>query len=611
MEHQALYRTFRPETFSDLCGQEAIVTALKHQIENGTCAHAYLFCGTRGTGKTTTARLLARAVNCLNPIGAEPCNECEACKSIKNGTAIDVVEIDAASNTSVDNVRQIREEIAYPPMSLKRKVYIIDEVHMLSGGAFNALLKTLEEPPEYAMFILATTEYHKVPATILSRCQRFDFKRISGKTIADRLKYVCDESGAKYENDAISAVAYAADGSMRDGLSILEKCLSFSNETLTADAVANVIGTVDDSDLFRLSGAIADKNAAEAIEVCEKSIAEGRDPLLLTVYLMEHFRCLMVASMVKNPEEILQMNSERAQMFKMHSQKFALPQIIMILKSLSNVYKSQKETPNPKMMVEIGIAAICAHGTKPTVSAGGGAALPPFAKPQTASAAPAPSVPNPIAKPAAPEMSAPAAPSAPQATPQSAQPIEPPAPTLEPSENFPPEPLENGESNWQPEEPPAEAQAEQPIGQPNESVAAQTDEKADAQPSVPPEEQTRMAKHGSMEDILSSWSDITEYLMREKKMALCSNLRLCRPVIEKDNVLMLIFRPENKINHDLVDRQPNKEALCEAIWQYTGLKPKIHCCYADESAAQAQQVQPAADLSALEEEFGDFIKFED
>ena len=611
MEHQALYRTFRPETFSDLCGQEAIVTALKHQIENGTCAHAYLFCGTRGTGKTTTARLLARAVNCLNPIGAEPCNECEACKSIKNGTAIDVVEIDAASNTSVDNVRQIREEIAYPPMSLKRKVYIIDEVHMLSGGAFNALLKTLEEPPEYAMFILATTEYHKVPATILSRCQRFDFKRISGKTIADRLKYVCDESGAKYENDAISAVAYAADGSMRDGLSILEKCLSFSNETLTADAVANVIGTVDDSDLFRLSGAIADKNAAEAIEVCEKSIAEGRDPLLLTVYLMEHFRCLMVASMVKNPEEILQMNSERAQMFKMHSQKFALPQIIMILKSLSNVYKSQKETPNPKMMVEIGIAAICAHGTTPTVSAGGGAALPPFAKPQTASAAPAPSVPNPIAKPAAPEMSAPAAPSAPQATPQSAQPIEPPVPTLEPSENFPPEPLENGESNWQPEEPPAEAQAEQPIGQPYESVAEQTDEKADAQPSVPPEEQTRMAKHGSMEDILSSWSDITEYLMREKKMALCSNLRLCRPVIEKDNVLMLIFRPENKINHDLVDRQPNKEALCEAIWQYTGLKPKIHCCYADESAAQAQQVQPAADLSALEEEFGDFIKFED
>ena len=611
MEHQALYRTFRPETFSDLCGQEAIVTALKHQIENGTCAHAYLFCGTRGTGKTTTARLLARAVNCLNPIGAEPCNECEACKSIKNGTAIDVVEIDAASNTSVDNVRQIREEIAYPPMSLKRKVYIIDEVHMLSGGAFNALLKTLEEPPEYAMFILATTEYHKVPATILSRCQRFDFKRISGKTIADRLKYVCDESGAKYENDAISAVAYAADGSMRDGLSILEKCLSFSNETLTADAVANVIGTVDDSDLFRLSGAIADKNAAEAIEVCEKSIAEGRDPLLLTVYLMEHFRCLMVASMVKNPEEILQMNSERAQMFKMHSSKFALPQIIMILKSLSNVYKSQKETPNPKMMVEIGIAAICAHGTKPTVSAGGGAALPPFAKPQTASAAPAPSVPNPIAKPAAPEVSAPAAPSAPQATPQSAQPIEPPAPTLEPSENFPSEPLETGESNWQPEEPPAEAQAEQPIGQPNESVAAQTDEKADAQPSVPPEEQARMAKHGSMEDILSSWSDITEYLMREKKMALCSNLRLCRPVIEKDNVLMLIFRPENKINHDLVDRQPNKEALCEAIWQYTGLKPKIHCCYADESAAQAQQVQPAADLSALEEEFGDFIKFED
>ncbi|MBQ7039229.1 MAG: DNA polymerase III subunit gamma/tau, partial [Clostridia bacterium] len=275
MDHQALYRQFRPETFSDLVGQDAIVTALKNQIINNKTAHAYLFCGTRGTGKTTTARILSRAVNCKNPQNGEPCNECEACRNIMENTAIDVVEIDAASNTSVDNVRQIREEVVYPPMSLKKKVYIIDEVHMLSGGAFNALLKTLEEPPEYAMFILATTEYHKVPATILSRCQRFDFKRISGATITQRLKYVCNESGAEFDDDAIAAVAYAADGSMRDGLSILEKCLSFSSDKLTAESVARVLGTVDNKDLFALSTAIAEKDAATAVAVCEKTIAEG------------------------------------------------------------------------------------------------------------------------------------------------------------------------------------------------------------------------------------------------------------------------------------------------------------------------------------------------
>ena len=541
MDHKALYRQFRPETFSALAGQEAIVTALKNQVENGKTAHAYLFCGTRGTGKTTTARILSRAVNCMSPKNGEPCNKCEACQAMKDGTAIDVVEIDAASNTSVDNVRQIREEIAYPPMYLKKKVYIIDEVHMLSGGAFNALLKTLEEPPEYAMFILATTEYHKVPATILSRCQRFDFKRISGSVIAEHLKYVCNESEAAYDNDAIAAISYAADGSMRDGLSILEKCLSFSNEKLTAESVAKVLGTVDDKDLFALSSALAEKNASGVIEVCEKTISEGRDPLLLTVYLMEHFRCLMVASLVKNPSDILQMNNERTKNFALQSQKFTLSQIITILKSLTNVYKSQKESPNPKMMLEIGLAAICSHGQK-----------------------------QPVQKPVIPDI---------------------PIPVTPIKEETVPSPQSEPETN------------DAPV------VEEVVEIKRDDTPEPP--EVVVDEKHLSLTEVTNKWGDICDYLIREKKVALCGNLRLCRPVVESEDTLLLIFRPENTFNHDMVEKPSNKADLQEAIWQYIGIKPKIHCCYTNETPAQAKQVMPKADIDALENEFGDFIKFED
>lgn len=553
MDHQALYRQFRPETFSDLVGQEAIVTALKNQIVNNRTAHAYLFCGTRGTGKTTTARILSRAVNCENPNNGEPCNECPSCRSIIENTAIDVVEIDAASNTSVDNVRQIREEVVYLPMSLKKKVYIIDEVHMLSGGAFNALLKTLEEPPEYAIFILATTEYHKVPATILSRCQRFDFKRISGATIAQRLKYVCNESGSEFEDDAIAAVAYAADGSMRDGLSILEKCLSFSSEKLTAEAVGKVLGTVDDKDLFAISTALAGKDAATVISVCEKTIADGRDPLLLTVYLMEHFRCIMVSALVKDASEILQTNNERTRAFAVESQKFSLPQIITILKSLTNVYKSQKETPNPKMMLEIGLAAICTHGAKTA---------------------------QPVVQQAPYKQEIPVA----------VQPMADPAPVVYEAPPVVTEVSVNEISD--------------PVVQEEEIMEFPEEEAAEQKPVMD-------EKHGSLSDITQKWGDVLEYLVREKKAPLCAHLRLCRPVVESEDTLMLIFRQENVINRNMVDRPQNKEALQEAIWQYIGIRPKIHCCFNNESAAKATQVQPAGGLDALASEFGDFIKIED
>lgn len=358
MEYQALYRQFRPEEFSDMVGQEHIVRSLSNQIENGKVAHAYLFCGTRGTGKTTTARILSRAVNCTNRKGANPCNECAACKSMLNQSAVDVIEIDAASNNSVENVRNVIDEVVYPPVMLKYKVYIIDEVHMLSTGAFNALLKTLEEPPEHVIFILATTEYHKIPATILSRCQRFDFRRISSNEIKERLRYVCEQSNVKIDESALNTVAYAADGSMRDGLSILDKCISFGHEEVTGEIVTKILGIVDDTTLFEISRAISRTDVPTIIELTENAIREGRDPILLTVYLIEHFRCLMIASFVSSPEEILQMSAERAERFREYSRDFKSAEIINIVRSLSDLYKMQKESPNPKVILEIGLVSL-------------------------------------------------------------------------------------------------------------------------------------------------------------------------------------------------------------------------------------------------------------
>ncbi len=246
MSYTALYRKFRPSTFEDVKGQDHIVTTLKNQIRADRIGHAYLFCGTRGTGKTTVAKILARAVNCEHPVDGSPCNECPTCKAILAGVSTNVIEIDAASNNGVDNIREIREEVAYRPTQGRYKVYIIDEVHMLSTGAFNALLKTLEEPPSYVIFILATTEANKIPVTILSRCQRYDFRRITIDTIAARLSELMEKEGVDVEEKAIRYVAKAGDGSMRDALSLLDQCIAFYlGQQLTYDKVLEVLGTVD------------------------------------------------------------------------------------------------------------------------------------------------------------------------------------------------------------------------------------------------------------------------------------------------------------------------------------------------------------------------------
>jgi len=278
MSYVALYRKFRPRTFDDVKGQDAIVTTLRNQVRTGRTQHAYLFCGTRGTGKTSVAKILARAVNCENPVDGNPCGECETCRAIAAGTSMNVIEIDAASNNGVDNVREIIEEVRYRPPSGRYKVYIVDEVHMLSPGAFNALLKTLEEPPEYVIFILATTEAAKIPLTILSRCQRYDFRRISSETIAARLSELTQKEGHKAEEKALRYIARSADGSMRDALSLLDQCLAFlTGETLTYDKVLDVLGAADTAVFKDLLSALVRGETAAALTILQEILDKGRE----------------------------------------------------------------------------------------------------------------------------------------------------------------------------------------------------------------------------------------------------------------------------------------------------------------------------------------------
>ena len=345
--HKALYRVYRPKTFEDVVGQEHIVKTLKNQIKNNNIGHAYLFSGTRGTGKTSTAKIFARAVNCLNPINEEPCNECEICVDTLNDNIMDIVEIDAASNNSVDDIRELRESVKYTPSKAKYKVYIIDEVHMLSQGAFNALLKTLEEPPSYVIFILATTEPHKIPATILSRCQRFDFKRVSSKDIASRMAYICKKENIEAEEKALSLIAINSQGALRDALSILDQCMSFGNEKIEYNDVIELLGTVNIDELFELSQSIIDENTKKSLQILNEFIIWGKD-----------IRNLMVCKVSKDLDEIISLPEESIERLKEQSENININDLIRILNILSETQDSMKSSSNTRILAEVTIMKI-------------------------------------------------------------------------------------------------------------------------------------------------------------------------------------------------------------------------------------------------------------
>ena len=353
MAYKALYRKWRPMTFDDVIGQEHIVKTLKNEISENRIAHAYLFTGTRGTGKTSTAKILSRAINCENVKDSNPCNECEICKGILGETLMDIIEIDAASNTGVDNIRSIIEQVQYTPTVAKYKVYIIDEVHMLSQGAFNALLKTLEEPPKHVVFILATTEVHKIPATILSRCQRFDFKTISPSDITARIKTILSGEGITAEDAAIDYVAYLANGSMRDSLSILDQCLAFKSNNLTYADTVEILGGLDDSSLLEIADFIGKNDTKSALGLFLEIADSGKNIDDFAMRMLDVFSKIMVCAVTNAP--LKEGSDKRQEKILSASKNFSAEHIMFCINVLSELINNLKFTKNTKTLIEVAI----------------------------------------------------------------------------------------------------------------------------------------------------------------------------------------------------------------------------------------------------------------
>lgn len=369
MAYRALYREWRPKDFSHVVGQNAIISTLRNQVVAQRIAHAYLFCGSRGTGKTSTAKILAKAINCLNPDNGDPCGKCENCLRNEREETLDVIEIDAASNNGVDEMRELRDTVKYPPQYGKYKVYIIDEVHMLSTSAFNALLKTLEEPPAHIVFILATTEPQKLPETILSRCQRFDFGRIPVTEIVGRLKEAAEGSGAAVSNGALMLIARAADGGMRDALSILDMCLGYSN-SVDETLVRNILGTSDNAFLFEYFDAMAEKDAGKVFKYIDKLIRDGKDPSVFAKDVCRHVRALLIAR--TSPDDLVRLmdiTEEEAGEYVQQTGKITLTRLMKILDLYMSLETEMRYSSSPRMALENAGIKSCLRLDEPDMQA--------------------------------------------------------------------------------------------------------------------------------------------------------------------------------------------------------------------------------------------------
>lgn len=403
MGHVALYRQFRPITFDEIVEQKHAVAALRQSVISGQVGHAYLFCGTRGTGKTTIAKIFSRAINCLSPRDGNPCNECEICRGILDNTLMDVIEMDAASNNSVDNIRRVCDEVMFMPSRAKYKVYIIDEVHMLSGGAFNALLKTLEEPPAHAVFILATTEPHRIPATIISRCQRYDFRRIPTESMVQRLQDIADAQNTVIDHDALVTISNLSDGALRDGISLLDQVSTGVSRRITRDDVLRITGVVDDAFLYAMADAILAGDSPSIITLTEQLVMDGRDMIRFTLDLAHYFRDLMVIRVTPDPENLVQATSDSMGQMQELAGRTASETLVYAVTRLSGLVSELKWSPDMRTSFEIALLSF-------------GAGDPGFVRksasqPATARPAPRPSQ-SPVPAPAAvsSSVSAPAAP---------------------------------------------------------------------------------------------------------------------------------------------------------------------------------------------------------
>lgn len=351
--YQALYRKYRPKNFKELLGQNHITTTLKHQVERENIGHAYLFSGTRGTGKTSAAKILSRAVNCLDPENGEPCNKCENCISILEDTTMDVIEMDAASNNSVDDIRDLRDKVVYPPSKLKYKVYIVDEVHMLSKGAFNALLKTLEEPPKHLIFILATTEPERLPQTILSRCQRFDFKRITNKDLFHNMKNITEEVGVEVEDEVLNLISRNSDGAMRDALSLLDQCISFNRKEIKYEDALNLLGIANKDIIFKMIDNVNTKDLEKSLFTIDEIIQSGKDIHQFIKDIINHFRNLMIVKSSKNPKDILDI--DEIDRYSEQSKSISIEYILNALEIMNEAESQSKWSSEPRIMLEMAI----------------------------------------------------------------------------------------------------------------------------------------------------------------------------------------------------------------------------------------------------------------
>lgn len=421
MEHVALYRLYRPMNFDDIVEQEHAVAALRQSVILGKIGHAYLFCGTRGTGKTSIAKVFSRAINCQHPVNGNPCNECEICKGVIDGSLLDVIEMDAASNNSVDNIRRICDEVMFMPAKAKYKVYIIDEVHMLSTGAFNALLKTLEEPPAHAVFLLATTEPHRIPATILSRCQRYDFRRISNESIVKRLSFIAAKQNISIEPDALSAIATIGDGALRDSVSLLDQVSTTSGATtITRDDILRITGIVDEAFLNKFATALLEGRAADLLPLCRELAMDGRDLIRFTLDLAQYFRNLLVTQISPNPQTLIESTSSAISAMKALASRTDSTTLLFFISRLSDLTNELKWSPSPRTSFEIMMLRLAARGNKiaPPV-------VPPLKSAAPEAAAPTPATPAPAEAPAPEKAETPAPVPAVAATPAPAPEAEP------------------------------------------------------------------------------------------------------------------------------------------------------------------------------------------
>lgn len=365
MGYVALYREWRPKRFSEIVGQEHISRTLQNAIKTNRIAHAYLLCGPRGTGKTTSAKVFAKALNCLNPVDTEPCNECENCRRVNEGSSMDVMEIDAASNRGIDEIRDLREKVKFAPTEGKYRVYIIDEVHMLTTEAFNALLKTLEEPPGHVIFILATTEPHKIPVTVLSRCQRFDFRSIGIHDIVERLEKVVHELAIEADKEALNLIARAAEGGMRDALSLLDQSISFGSDKITLENVNMVLGTVDSEFLFKMAECIAGYNVQSGLELVDELVRQGKDVKQFARDLTYYLRNLLMVAVCGNPVDLLQVSQNELDSIKKIAAQMKTPRIIDLIELFNAAEREAKWTSQPRLVLELAVIKACEKTLQP------------------------------------------------------------------------------------------------------------------------------------------------------------------------------------------------------------------------------------------------------